>query len=366
MPTSLNRAWSVGVVSLIAIAVWASPIAVAAQGKSRAPAKGKGTGATANTPLVWPLPPEPTRIRYLTTYHGTDDFKPAKKPSRFVSMLLGPQDPGNKPSDMLMKPYGVAVSPSGLIYVADTAARRVFAFDAEAKVVSFVGEEASTRLSKPIGVAVDASGTVFVADGTLKRIFGYTPSGEVAIAIGHDGELANPSGMAIDRPNKRLYVADAARHQVLCYSTVDGQPLRTIGQRGSEPGEFNFPTNLAVDAHGRLLVADTLNFRVQIFDAEGAFLKSFGTLGDTPGSLNRPKGLGIDSDGHIYVVDASFNNFQIFDEEGQLLLYVGTGGERPGEFFLPAGLFIDEQDRIYIADQGNSRVEVFQYVKGAH
>ena len=283
-----------------------------------------------------------------------------------MTMLLGPQDPGNKPSDMMMKPYGVAVSPTGQIYVADTAARRVFSFDPDAKSVSFVGEETTTRLTKPIGVAVDERGVIYVADGTLKRIFGFAPSGDIVLAIGHDGELANPSGLAVDRVHQRLWVADAAKHQVTSYSTVDGSRLSTIGERGSEPGEFNFPTNLAVDAHGRLFVADTLNFRIQIFDAEGKFQKSFGTLGDAPGSLNRPKGLGVDSEGHIYVVDASFNNFQIFDEEGQLLLFVGTGGNRPGEFFLPAGLFIDEQDRIYIADQGNSRVEVFQYVKGAH
>jgi sugar lactone lactonase YvrE len=203
---------------------------------------------------------------------------------------------------------------------------------------------------------------VFVADATLKRVFGYASDGRFSIAIGHDGELASPSGLAVDRANKRLYVADAARHRILSYSTVDGSPGPTIGKRGSEPGEFNYPTNLAVDARGRLYVTDTLNFRIQIFDAQGRFVSTFGTLGDTPGCLNRPKGIGVDSEGHIYVIDASFNNFQIFDERGQLLLFVGAGGNSPGEFFLPAGLFIDERDRIYVADQGNSRVQVFQYV----
>ncbi|MEQ1729621.1 MAG: 6-bladed beta-propeller, partial [Vicinamibacterales bacterium] len=60
-----------------------------------------------------------------------------------------------------------------------------------------------------------------------------------------------------------------------------------------------------------------------------------------------------------------FNNFQIFDDQGQLLLFVGAGGRNPGEFFLPAGMSVDEQDRLYVADQGNSRVQVFQYLKGA-
>lgn len=352
---------SVGAVAVIAAVVSGQSHVVAQSGR-----KGAKGGNVAQAPqATWPLPPEPPRIRYVTTYRGADDFKPVKKPSRLVAMLLGAQDAGAQPSDMMVKPYGVAISPEGRVYVADTAARRVFQFDTDAKTVSFVGERGGSRLTKPIGVAVDNQGTVFVADGTLKRVFGYAPDGRLTIAIGHDGELANPSGLAIDRANRRLYVADAAKHQILSYSTVDGSPRPPIGKRGSEPGEFNFPTNLAVDGRGRLYVTDTLNFRIQIFNAEGKFVKTFGTLGDSPGYLNRPKGVGVDSQGHIYVIDASFNNFQIFDEDGQLLLYVGVGGNRPGEFFLPAGLSIDEQDRIYVADQGNSRIQVFQYIQGA-
>ena len=331
-----------------------------AQGNKKA---AKGKSAEPPSQLTWPLAPDEARIRYVTTYRGVDDFKPVKKPSRFLKALLGAEDPGSQPSDWMVKPYGIAVAPDGRLYVADTAARRVFAFDPDSKTVSFVGENGGGHLTKPIGVAVDDRGTVFVADGTLKRVFGYGPKGELLIAIGHDGELASPSGLAVDRVNKRVYVADATKHQVLSYSTEDGKPLRTIGRRGSEPGEFNFPTNLTVDARGQLYVADTLNFRIQIFNADGAFVKTFGTLGDTPGSFNRPKGVAVDSEGHIYVMDSSFNNFQIFDEDGKLLLFVGAGGRNRGEFYLPAGLFIDDRDRIYVADQGNSRVQVFQYLR---
>ena len=331
-----------------------------AQGNKKA-AKGKSIEAAPQ--LAWPLAPEEARIRYVTTYRGVDDFKPAKKPSRFLKALLGAEDPSNQPSDWMVKPYGIAVSPEGRLYVTDTAARRVFAFDPDSKTVSFVGETGAAKLTKPIGVAVDERGTVFVADATLKRVFGYGPGGDLLIAIGHDGELASPSGLAVDRVNKRVYVADATKHQVLSYSTEDGKPLRTIGKRGSEDGEFNFPTNLTVDARGQLYVADTLNFRIQIFNADGEFVKTFGTLGDAPGNFNRPKGVAVDSEGHIYVMDASFNNFQIFDQDGQLLLFVGAGGRNHGEFFLPAGLYIDDRDRIYVADQGNSRVQVFQYLR---
>jgi DNA-binding beta-propeller fold protein YncE len=350
-----------GAVLPIVLAIALLPLTGAAlQGQDSKGRKSKQTAAKPSGPPVWPLPPEQPRIRYLASYHGVDDFKTRKTP-RWKAALLGEQDPALRLSDVMVKPYGIAVSPDGVLYVADTAARRVFVFDPDRKVVTFVGESGAGKLAKPIGVAVDREGTVFVADASLNRVFGYRRDGTVAIAIGRDGELKSPSGLAIDRVNRRLYVADSTRHQVLCFSTADGAHLRTMGARGGDDGHFNFPTNLFVDGEGRLYVADTLNFRVQIFDRDGTFVRTFGTQGDTPGTLNRPKGIAVDGEGHIYVADTSFNNFQIFDPQGQLLLFVGSAGRGPGEFLLPAGLYIDDRDRIYVADQGNSRVQVFQY-----
>jgi DNA-binding beta-propeller fold protein YncE len=328
--------------------------------QARAQKRDKKTAAN-TAPPVWPVPPEQPRIRFVTIYQGVDDFK-QKGESRWKALLLGPDQ--RKGGERMIKPYGVAVASDGRIFVTDTVARRVFVFDPQARTVAFVGESGPGKIAKPVGVAVDAAGTVFVADATLNRVFGYAPDGKLAIAIGHEGELENPSGLGIDRERQLLYVADAKKHQVFCYSATDGSLKRTIGRRGVEPGEFNFPTNLSVDRHGRLYVADTLNFRVQVFDASGAPLKTIGEQGDGPGRLNRAKGVGVDSEGHIYVADTSFNNFQIFDADGKILLFVGTTGAGPGEFLLPAGLFVDERDRIYVADQGNARVQVFEYLKG--
>lgn len=345
-------------VLIVACALVGTAPTISAQKKKEKPGR---NAASAADVLTWPLPPETPRIRYVATYHGLDDFKPAKKPSRFMTLLIGQPDAGPR-TDVMLKPYGVAVSASGLILVSDTAVRRVFSFDREHKTVAFVGESGSARLTKPVGIAVDGKGTVFVADATMKRVFGYAAGGTMVLPIGHDGEMENPSGLAVDRARNRLYVADAGKHQVVVYDTTDGRLLQTIGKRGPEPGEFNFPTNVTVGPDGSLYVADTLNFRIQRFNPDGTFAFTFGELGDAPGQLNRPKGVAVDSEGHIYVVDSSFNNFQIFDAEGHLLLDVGRGGQEAGEFALPAGLFIDEQDRIYVADQGNSRVQVFQYL----
>jgi DNA-binding beta-propeller fold protein YncE len=362
VPTPVRGlAHAAALIAAAAIVAPTAPSSLSAQG-GKAPQGKARTPTPVLRPLVWPPPPDQARIRYVTSYHGVGDFK-TKKPGRWKTLLLGEDDPSQRPSDVMVKPYGIAVSNDGRVFVSDTAARRVFTFDPDAKTVTFVGESGTGKLTKPIGVALDDEGKVFVADATLNRVFGYAPDGSLALAMGHEAELKAPSGLAADRLNKRIYVADAAMHHIVCYSTIDGSEIRTIGERGTEPGKFNFPTNLFVDGKGRLYVSDTLNFRVQVFDADGKVLSVFGTQGDTGGSFNRPKGVGVDSEGHIYVADTSFNNFQVFDPEGHLLLFVGSAGHDPGEFYLPAGLYVDALDRIYVADQGNSRVQVFQYLR---
>ena len=333
-----------------------------AAGDKPKPPKGKPAAAAAERVPVWPLPPEPARIRYVTSLQGVADFS-AKKPSRWTSAVFGADPADAKLPDALVKPYGVAVSPTGLVYVTDTASRRVFVFDQERRTVAFLGDKEPGKLSKPTGIAVGPDGSVFVADATLNRVLASGPDLRLTVAIGREGELESPAGLAVDGARGLLYVADSKKHQVYCYSTADGSAVRTIGRRGGEPGEFNFPTNLVVDKDGHLFVTDTLNFRIQSFNPDGTLLNVFGTLGDTPGSLNRPKGVGVDGEGHVYVADSSFNNFQIFDQAGQLLLFVGSVGSGPGEFLLPAGLFIDAKSRIYVVDQGNARVQVFQYLR---
>ena len=90
------------------------------------------------------------------------------------------------------------------------------------------------------------------------------------------------------------------------------------------------PTGVAVDGEGNVYVTDTLNNRVEIFDAEGNFISTFGKNGDGPGFLARPKGIAIDCDGHIWIVDAMQSRVQVFNREGQLLIYFGAPGNYPG------------------------------------
>ena len=54
----------------------------------------------------------------------------------------------------------------------------------------------------------------------------------------------------------------------------------------------------------RIYVTDSLNCRIQVFEADGQFQRVFGSAGDGPGHFSRPKGVAVDRAGHVYVVDA--------------------------------------------------------------
>ncbi len=305
--------------------------------------------------LVWPLPPEAPRLRYVETLYRSDHFKPASR--NWLKEIV--DGPGGNQSEGMGKPYAVTVDDKGRVYVTDTGGARVWVFDKEKQQVRYLGTEGQGQLKTPSGVAVDARGYVFVSDTSQDRVFAYDETGNVVLAIGAQGEFYSPAGLAIDRSTGRLYVADAGRHKVRVYDTGNGRFLFEFGERGTAPGQFNFPTHLHMKG-GALYVTDTMNFRVQVFSPEGVFLRKYGEVGAAFGQFARPKGVAVDNGGNVYVTDAAFNNFQIFNKEGQLLLFVGGLGHKFGEFWLPAGIHIDVRDRIYVVDQYNRRVQVFQ------
>lgn len=306
--------------------------------------------------LVWPSPPEQPRVRYVAEYHGQGDLG-AKDGMK--AALLGEEKAGLA----LQKPYGVTASADGkLIYVTDTKLRAVVVFDLEKKEVRLLKTDAQGAMYNPLEIRLDKQGRIFVTDSERKELLVLSPEGKTLMALGKKEEISRPTGLALDEARGRLYVADTVKHRIVVYD-LEGRHLRTFGERGSEPGQLNYPVNLAVDRDGKLLVSDTGNFRVQVFDGEGTFLDAFGQLGDSYGSFSRPKGVAVDSDNNVYVVDGAFNNFQIFNRDGKILLFVGAMGRDPGMFWLPTGIFVDRADRIYVADSINARIQVFQYIK---
>ncbi len=154
-----------------------------------------------------------------------------------------------------------------------------------------------------------------------------------------------------------LFVSDFVNcriQQLDLYGQVKGM----FGAPGSEPGELSFPTGLAVDEDGAILVLDAWNSRVQKFDAEGHYISRFGISGSENGALSTPGDLSLVPGGGVWIADTGNNRLHLFDELGGVSRTCGTFGIEPGCFDAPSGIVCDEQGKLFVADSGNARVQI--------
>lgn len=351
------------------------PAATLAAKKKKEEAKPKPTWLESfdTSRIVWPNPPAITRVRYMAMFTG-EKLVPAaaaKQKASWKDRLAGadpdlnPSSPNAKPRFALGAPYGMAVDSKNRLHVADTKVGAVFVFNTETREVEMIRNGHEARFVRISGLAIDDSDRIFVSDNGLDHVLVISPQRKVEAAIAEG--MKDPAGIAIDNENRFLYVCDTELDQVLVYDADTYKLLRKIGTAGkahtlTTPGDFSKPTNAAVDSDGNLYVTDTLNNRVEVFDADGKFSHEFGKAGDGPGYFARPKGIAIDSDGHIWVADAIQDRVQVFNREGHLLMWLGGHGELPGQFMALAGVAIDKNNRVFTSEQFPGRVQMFRYV----
>jgi len=330
--------------------------------------------------LVWPLPPDVPRIKWVHEYYGEEKPKVAegkqapKKKQSWMDRVAGvpTTDSGaikKEWTHIFVKPYGMGMDSKGRLYVADSYVSAVFVFDSESGKTSLLKNGVDAKFGTMIGMTVDEADRIFIVDSVWHRVAVLGKDWKLETYFG-DKELDHPGGIAIDETNRLLYVVDTGKDRVAVFDADDFRFLRTIGssakkQGDDDPGTLSKPSNVAVDKDGLIYVSDTMNNRIQVFDADGNFISMFGKHGDAPGTFARPKGLTFDSDGHLWVTDAYQNNVQIYDKEGHLRAFFGMPGELPGQFSVPSGILIDKNNRVYVAEQFKARVQVFQYVTDA-
>jgi DNA-binding beta-propeller fold protein YncE len=246
------------------------------------------------------------------------------------------------------------------LFIADVGLRVVHMLDLAERSHQTLRGSPSDPFQVPIDVIALPDGTVAVVDRGRAAIDLLDGSGRWRTTLRAD-EMQAPSGAAYDVRRGHLWVTDVMAHA--CLAWKDQRLEKRLGGRGVAPGELNFPSAVACDPNVGLVVADAMNFRVQVFDGADQLTLVFGQKGDAAGDFANPRDVAVDSEQHIYVLDNQFENVQIFDTQGRLLMAFGEGGTGPGEFALPSGITIDRQDRIWIADRHNRRVQVFQYLR---
>jgi len=308
--------------------------------------------------MLWPQAPEPARIAFVKSFSQPEDLGFSRSfLGRIADFITGESEL------KLVRPMAIIADSLNNVYVADPGVKGVHRFSFSKGEHEVIRLEDDQPLLSPVAFALGLDDTVYVSDSALNQVFMIGPDSRTAQVLKLDDELKQPTGITFDSQTGQLIIVDTADHKIKVFNK-NGVLQKKFGQRGDGEAEFNYPTMVWRNDQGHLFISDTLNFRVQEFDQQYNFIRQFGKHGDATGDFAMPKGIATSKYGHVYVVDSLFHAFQVFDETGKLLLYVGGQGQQDGEFWLPTGIFIGANDTIYIADSHNRRVQVFRYIGG--
>jgi len=328
-------------------------LSVAFRAGGAAPADSKRVSSR----VAYPPAPAPAVIEWLAAIGKLSDVDPGRGKWKKFFLGEGEKEP------VLVAPTAVAIGPDDTLYIVDRRAGGLAIVNQKKKRFEIWKGEGSARLTEPVGVAVSGSGDLYVSDATHGVVFVFDAALKFRAALA-PAKFRRLTALALSADGKRLAVCDTAGHRVYVLDARDGKVLRTLGkgERSNEEGAFHTPVAVAFDEQGFLFVADYLNFRIQVFDAEGGVELVFGTAGDRPGNLNRPRGLAADAAAKvIYEVDAAFQLVQMFNFDGELLMWFGAPGDGPAQFQLPSGM-ARRGNLLAVADTLNGRVQLFHFL----
>ena len=180
----------------------------------------------------------------------------------------------------------------------------------------------------------------------------FDASGSLVKSLGA-GMFVHPHGLYVE-PDGHVWVTDGngldgRGHQVFKLNP-DGKVLLTLGRpgvAGAGNDTFNRPSDVIVGRNGDIFVGDghggDTNARIVKFSKDGTFIKTWGRKGTARGEFETPHALAIDARGRLFVADRGNNRIQIFDQDGTFL-------DEWRQFGRPSGIFIDRNDILYVAD----------------
>ncbi|MFA6945154.1 MAG: hypothetical protein WC220_04550, partial [Pedobacter sp.] len=301
---------------------------------------------------------------------------------------------GPAPSVSFRAPYALASDTSGNIFVADQLGQNICKISSSGEVSLFAGGNESgyqngtgnaARFNSPSGIAVDPSGNVYVSDQNNHCIRKITPSGLVSTLAGNGspgytngaGDIARfkyPAGLAVDSRGY-VYVADRGNNIIRMISpegivsTIAGNRTTGFADGPAASTMFNAPTGIAVSSSGDIFIADQVNNRIRKIDTSGQVSTIAGsgtfTYVDAQGKLagfRYPTGITMGSDGSLFITDQLNHNVRRISKDGMVSTVAGTepgfseGAGSSAKFRNPSGICTGPSDELYIADFYNYRI----------
>lgn len=167
-----------------------------------------------------------------------------------------------------------------------------------------------------------------------------------------EGQFTEPSGVAVNAQND-IIVADTNNHRIQIFDN-EGRFKFQFGECGKRDGQLLYPNRVAVvKSSGDIIVTErSPTHQIQIYTQYGMFVRKFGA-----NILQHPRGVTVDNKGRIIVVECKVMRVIIFDQMGNALHKFGCSKHL--EF--PNGVVVNDRQEIFISDNRAHCVKVFSY-----
>ncbi len=167
-----------------------------------------------------------------------------------------------------------------------------------------------------------------------------------------EGQFTEPSGVAVNAQND-IIVADTNNHRIQIFDK-EGRFKFQFGECGKRDSQLLYPNRVAVvRTSGDIIVTErSPTHQIQIYNQYGQFVRKFGA-----NILQHPRGVTVDNKGHIIVVECKVMRVIIFDQTGNVLQKFGCSKHL--EF--PNGVVVNDKQEIFISDNRAHCVKVFSY-----
>jgi tripartite motif-containing protein 71 len=230
------------------------------------------------------------------------------------------------------------------------------------------------QLNAPEGIDISPLGKMVIADTGNSRVVVWDENGKPVTTFGTFGSRADwknppqfnhPAAVFVHPDSKELYVSDTLNHRIVVLDNK-GLVVSSWGTQGPGNGQFNQPRTVAKDHFGKIWVLDSGNSRVEIFSGLGQFNSTWGGFGDPTSNtlnavMNLPLGMAINNIDQALVADTGNFRFQVFNDGGIPVTVEGWYGDGPFQFKEPAGVAITKKGVIAITDGTTGRVEFFNH-----
>ena len=252
---------------------------------------------------------------------------------------------------------GLVAGKSGKIYVGDSKKGVANIFQAEAGIPLEALPKPASRTSVKVDAAIPVAVAKMVWDGK-ETLYGIDTEHKSVIRIRKGvvtGEIKVkelvPAAVAVDKSGA-LWVLDKGERRVVKLDEA-GAILASIGSKGSDKGQLDDPTDMAIASNGDIYIADQGNNWVQIFNSDGGFVKAI-TQGAVA-KLDEPVAISLDPQDQLYVLDKGRSVVSVFSARGEPLLEFGKGQGDLADLSKPVAL-LATHDEVLVLDSNQVRV----------